>query len=177
MRLQDLQYFSHPSHLEVLTDWTRKFAHVQNGLIREACPHLCDPVGPTMDLDGTFMQCILERKYIHTLGDERKQQMKAKLWHLGTVLKDLTNCCWPDEKHCRVAFFLFRAAFMKLKYLNAELIRGRIDFSDVSALEREKRSDKEARIDPPSQALPWSDNSHSESLSLVPNSFVDSIGR
>lgn len=176
MRLQDLQYFSNPSNLEVLTDWTRKFAHVQNGLIREACPHLCDPVGPEMDLDGTFMQCVLERKYIHTLSDERKQQMKAKLWHLGTVLKDLTNCCWPDEKHSRVAFFLFRAAFNKLKYLNAELIRGRIDFSDVSALEREKRSDKEAKIDPPSQALPWSDNSHTESSCLAPNSFVDSIG-
>ena len=177
MRLQDLQYFSHPSNLEVLTDWTRKFAHVQNGLIHEACPHLCDPVGPQMDLDGTFMQCVLERKYIHTLSDERKQQMKAKLWHLGTVLKDLTNCCWPDEKHSRVAFFLFRAAFNKLKYLNAELIRGRIDFSDVSALEREKRSDKEAKIDPPSQALPWADNSHSEASSLAPNSFVDSIGK
>ena len=51
----------------------------------------------------------------------------------------LCNCCWPELEvegqpmFQRVAFFVFSNSFLKLRYLNSELIRQVIDFDDVSS--------------------------------------------
>ena len=38
-------------------------------------------------MDGTFLQCLLERSYVHSLGEELKQEVKRRLWRAGEVFK------------------------------------------------------------------------------------------
>jgi hypothetical protein len=106
----------------------------------------------------------------------RKQQVKAQLWHAGNVVRTLKNCSWPEERYNRVAFIIFRTAFEKIRYLNSELIRGKIDFPDVSSLEREKRVE-DAVIPRSPEATFWSDNSEVENASLSANSWTVALGK
>jgi hypothetical protein len=177
IKLQDLQYFQLPAHQQFLAEWRCIFSNAQNKQIPARwASTLRDPVGPEVDLDGTFFQCILDRRSVHLLSDERKQQIKAQLWHAGNVLRSFKNCCWPEEKYNRVAFLVFRTAFEKVKYLNSELIRGKIDFADISSLEREKRVDSGMVILRPLEAALWSDNDEKENASLPANPFNVAIG-
>lgn len=63
-----------------------------------------------------------------------------------------------------------------MRYLNSELIRGKIDFTDISSLEREKRVDTAASIVRPAEAQLWSDNAESEDASLRANTWTQAIG-
>jgi len=176
VRLQDVQYFALPAHRQFLEEWSGLFEESQTRMIPERWADLRDPVGPGVDIDGTFFQCILDRRCVHLLSDLRKQEIKAQLWHAGNVLRTFKNCSWPEESFNRVAFIVFRTAFEKIKYLNSELIRGKIDFVDISSLEREKRVDTEASIARPLEAQLWSDNAEKENASLPANSWTFAIG-
>ena len=63
-----------------------------------------------------------------------------------------------------------------MKYLNSELIRGKIDFVDISSLEREKRVDTAATIPRPLEAQLWFDNKEKDDASLLPNSWCTALG-
>lgn len=175
--LSELQYFALPSHDQWLQEWMGHFERMQLTDIPDHLASLRDPVGPAVVLDGTFLQCILDRRCVHLLSDERKQEIKAQLWHAGNVLRMLKNCAWPEESYNRVAFIVFRTAFEKVKYLNSELIRGKIDFVDVSALEREKRTDAESAIPPPQEAELWFDNTETEDVTIAANTWTAAIGK
>ena len=177
IRLQDVQYFALPAHNQFLKEWTGLFKDAQTRMIPDQWSSLRDPVGPDVDIDGTFFQCILDRRCVHLLSDLRKQEIKAQLWHAGNVLRTFKNCSWPEESFNRVAFVIFRTAFEKVKYLNSELIRGKIDFVDISSLEREKRVDTEATIVRPLEAQLWSDNDEKENASLPANTWTFAIGK
>eukprot|EP00598_Pedospumella_elongata_P005679 CAMPEP_0184977194 /NCGR_PEP_ID=MMETSP1098-20130426/7922_1 /TAXON_ID=89044 /ORGANISM="Spumella elongata, Strain CCAP 955/1" /LENGTH=1647 /DNA_ID=CAMNT_0027500153 /DNA_START=145 /DNA_END=5088 /DNA_ORIENTATION=- len=175
VRLQDVQYFALPAHNQFLAEWTGLFKESQTRMIPDRWAALRDPVSPDVDIDGTFFQCILDRRCVHLLSDLRKQEIKAQLWHAGNVLRTFKNCSWPEESFNRVAFIIFRTAFDKVKYLNSELIRGKIDFVDISSLEREKRVDTEASIVRPLEAQLWSDNEEKENASLSANTWTFAI--
>eukprot|EP00600_Ochromonadales_sp_CCMP1393_P002111 CAMPEP_0174983034 /NCGR_PEP_ID=MMETSP0004_2-20121128/16887_1 /TAXON_ID=420556 /ORGANISM="Ochromonas sp., Strain CCMP1393" /LENGTH=1782 /DNA_ID=CAMNT_0016235177 /DNA_START=1 /DNA_END=5349 /DNA_ORIENTATION=+ len=177
MRLQDLQFFSHPAHREFLEEWMCRYQQMQANIPERWAQSLRDPVNPDTDIDGTFLQCIFDRSYVHTLGDARKQEIKEQIWRAGNVLRTFKNCSWPEESYNRVAFFIFRTAFEKVKYLNSELVRGKIDFEDVSSIDREKRTDTDILIPRPAEAHLWFDNSVSENASLELNSFCTAMER
>jgi hypothetical protein len=177
VRLQDLQYFALPAHEQWLGEWMEHFERTQRVDIPDRWAGLRDPVGPEVELDGTFMQCILDRRCVHLLSDQRKQQIKAQLWHAGNVLRMLKNCSWPYEPYNRVAFIVFRTAFEKVKYLNSELIRGKIDFTDVSSGDREKRTDADGVVPRPLEAALWFDNSEVEDVTIAANSWAAAIGK
>lgn len=102
---------------------------------------------------------------------------------MGNVFKNLANCCWPEEDdessgmlYHRVSYFIFRPAFLKLRYVNSELIREVINFDDISACDRERRSDNEKKhFDPPEALYPWFDNTHYEEDSITSNPWTECI--
>jgi len=107
--------------------------------------------------------------------------MKAQIWQLGNTLMNLANCCWPEPDHeqllyHRVSYFIFRTAFVKLRYLNSELIRRVIDFDDISAMARESRVEA-TDIPRPATAEVWSDNSFYEDDALEPNPWSVALER
>jgi len=182
MSIFDVPYVAtNPQRKATVEQWEQKFADMQASIPVELRGSLADPVVPGVLLDGTFLQCLLERSYIHLLGDELKQEMKKKLWRSGEVFKILCNCCWPEMEveqqpmFQRVAFFIFRTAFLKLRYLNSELIRYVIDFDDVSAAEFEARTDSAAGIVKPALAQPWSDNDVYEATEMRPNTWATAV--
>jgi hypothetical protein len=111
-----------------------------------------------------------------------KFQMKdlpSKEFDLCDVIIDL-NSCWPEIEpenkenemlFQRVAYFIFKNAFSKLKYLNSELVRQVIDCDDISAFVREKRTDTDTTVERTIMSLPWSDNDSFESQTIHPNSW------
>lgn len=153
-----LPFFSLPNHAEIYNRWEGIFAE-QQASIPEEYAHLRDPVKPGVVLDGSLLQCILDRNYIHTLSDNKKQQLKQCMWHIGNVLKVFTNCSHTEDKYVRVACFIFRNAFNKLRYLNAELIRGIVQFDSVCDADKEKRIEKEqgCLAPMPPEAKIWTD--------------------
>ena len=176
LKLEELQFFANPTRKAYYDEWVSRYADCQAS-IPEEFSNLKSTVPPGTELDGTFFQCVLDRNYIHTLSDELKQEMKAKMWHAGNVLRILNNNSWPEEKYYRVSFFIFRKSFLKLKFLNAELIRAIIDFVDVSAQEREKRVDMGSTIEKPAEALPWKDNDEKENSIIYCNSYQSALGK
>ena len=65
--------------------------------------HLRDPVGPYEEdgttptrLDADLFNCLLDRNYCHTLSDNDKQNVKDRLWKLGTIVRTIHNCSWPE---------------------------------------------------------------------------------
>ncbi len=176
LKLSELQFFKLDVRKQYLDEWSERFERVQNE-IPDKYANLKSPVPPGTELDGTFFQCVLDRNFIHTLSDELKQEMKAKMWHAGNCLRILNNNSWPEESYYRVSFFIFRKCFVKLKFLNAELIRSVIDFDDVSSQDREKRVDTERTIEKPVEAMPWSDNSIKEESAIAANSWHSAVGK
>eukprot|EP01036_Dinobryon_divergens_P025981 gene25981-34581_t len=76
-----------PKRQELIRVWEKKFAMMQESIPAELRGRLSDPVVPGTELDGTFLQCLLDRAYIHTLPEDLKQDMKRKLWKAGEVFK------------------------------------------------------------------------------------------
>eukprot|EP01034_Spumella_vulgaris_P027120 gene27121-33797_t len=175
-KLSDLQFFQNATRKTYYEEWEGRFEQSQAS-IPDQYANLRSPVVPGTELDGTFFQCVLDRNYIHTLSDELKQEMKAKMWHAGNVLRILNNNSWPEETYYRVSFFIFRKCFVKLKFLNAELIRSVINFTDVSAQDREKRVDTDKSVEKPAEAMPWSDNNNVNERSISANSFNSAVNQ
>jgi hypothetical protein len=157
-KLLDLNYFSHhPEHLKFYEKWSRKFAEQQERLRSKGYGHLCSPIAPGTELDGTFFQCAIDRHHVFSLDENLKQEMKLTLWHVGNVLRILNNASVIENAYHRVGHFVFKNAFQKLKYLNSELIGPFIDFPNVAAADSEKRTDKNETIPKPMQAEEWTD--------------------
>lgn len=141
--LQDNPYFKHnEDKTAVLHKWEKLFASVQESLPDS----LRDPVGPyeadgktPTSLDGTLFNCLLERSYCHTLSDNDKQNVKDRLWRLGQVLKVMHNCSWPSNQYYAVIVHAARKLFKSVKFINGELIRGMVDFENVTDVAYETR--------------------------------------
>lgn len=116
-----------------------------------------DPVPPGTDLDGTFFECAIDRKYVFTLDEVKKQEIKHTLWHMGTVLKTMNNSLIVDAQYVNVNYFVFRDAFEKLRYLNSELIHDIVHVKDVSSFDVERRTDTAADVQRPPESELWTD--------------------
>lgn len=143
---------------EQFDEWAEKFAAQQRD-IPEHLAHLRAPVTPETPLCGKLFQCILDRHYMFTLSDIEKQEIKARMWKVGSILMRMHNLLWPDRRYFGVLEAITRACFRHLFYLNSELIRGQITFPDVSSKDTESRSDTAATVVKPSQANRWKEES------------------
>ena len=74
-------------HSNILEPWFDKFRALQDDLLTNSDAsnqmRLVDPIPPGYELDGTLLQCMLKREYIHGLKGELKHEMKAKLLRAG----------------------------------------------------------------------------------------------
>jgi hypothetical protein len=102
--------------------------------------------------------------------------MKEKLWRVGNILKVMTNHAWSEPNYYRMEHIILRASFMKCKYLNSELIHEVIDFTDISAKDRETRDDAKTTYEQPLLAMPWKDNDDIEYSQILPNPWCVAIG-
>merc|ERR1712070_235198 len=75
----------------------------------------------------------------------------------------------------RISFHIFRNAFKKCMYLNSELIRGIINFQDVSSNAVELRTDTKQNIIMPPEARLWSDNEFPREESFEANPWHTAI--
>lgn len=156
-KLHELPYFANDEgRMGLFQRWERLFASVQAD-IPEEFAHLRDPVTPGTDLDGTFFQCAIDRKFVLTLGEVKKQEIKKQLWHVGNVLKTMNNALILEDTYVMVNYFVFGDAFKKLRYLNSELIHDIVNFDDVSSYDFEKRTDTEKDVIMPKEADLWTD--------------------
>lgn len=154
-KMKDISYFSIESRQALLTVWEQRFA-LQQGYpstattagkaavsvemkLTEPYYHLRDPVPPGTELDGTFLECCLDAKFVHNLDDHHKQEMKSLVWHMGGILKIMFDCTKFNDTYNRVAYFVFLNSFQKMLYLMAELVVAVIDFPDATAEGNERR--------------------------------------
>jgi len=160
--LHDNAYFhADAKHKELFEEWTGKFAEQQKN-IPEYLAHLRSPVVPGTPLCGKLFQCMLDRYYMFTLSDIEKQEIKARMWKVGSILMRMHNLLWPDRRYFDVLEVISRACFRHLFYLNSELVRGQITFPDVSAKDAETRSDTSATVTKPPQAGRWKEEALSD---------------
>ncbi|RYD89782.1 MAG: hypothetical protein EOP50_17000, partial [Sphingobacteriales bacterium] len=158
VRMLDLPFFHQPQNLELYKRWEQVFAR-QQLQVSDQYAHLRDPIAVNALLDGSLFQCILDRQHIHSLPDKKKQQLKEGIWHVGNVLKVLCNNSHIEERYVRLGRFVFRNAFLKLRYLNSELVRSIVQFESVCDAAREKRVERDgkAQVKLPAEAAVWSD--------------------
>lgn len=162
---------AHPQAKEVFEHFQKLF-EVDQSEYPANLSHLRDPVQPGTPLDSTLWHCILDKYVVHTLSEAQKQDIKQRIWHVGTIVKNMHSSLWPCDRYTGVSVDgkvvnappipgCLRTCFVALKYLNSELVRGQINFSDVSSSEVETRSDPKgmARTN---QAAPWSDTTDCE---------------
>ena len=100
-------------------------------------------VPPGTPLDSTLFYCILDKEFVYTLSEEKKQNIKARIWHVGTTVKTMANMLWPNNRYCSVMSSCLYTCFRHLYYLNTELIRGQVNFEDISSASKEAKIDKE----------------------------------
>jgi hypothetical protein len=160
VKMQEIRFFSVDSRREVYDRWTKLFAMQQgfqppetdedrsalSGSVTNGYEHLRDPVTPSMELDGTLLMCCLDAKYVHTLDDVHKQEMKELIWQLGCLIKIMHNCAKTNENYVRFVYFVLNNAFKKMKNLLAELVIDVVDFSDCSSYGVEHRRPRAAVV-------------------------------
>lgn len=158
VKMKDIRFFSVESRREVYERWTRIFAIQQGyatpetdeernllpGFVPDKYPHLRDPVTPAMELDGTLLMCCLDPKYVHTLDDVHKQEMKELIWQLGCLIKIMHNSAKTNDNYVRFVYFVLNNAFKKMKNLLAELVIDVVDFDDCSSYGVEHRRPRAA---------------------------------
>jgi hypothetical protein len=173
-----------PARIELLQQWQDRFAEVQAKIPDAWASELKDPVPPGTELDGQLLMCLNDRNHVHTLSMAAQQKMKYRIWLIGNVLKSMANCAWPESDHGdllyhRTSMFIFKTAFMKLRYLNSELIREVINFDDVSSFSREKRTDGDGKTAflKPAEAEKWKDNSSYEDYEVLPCTWKAALTR
>lgn len=175
--LHEHHHFSadRPLDRDVFFRWREKIRRNQENLPPNL-QHLRLPLFSEAALDSTFFQCVLDQHYIHSLNDHQKQQMKARMWHIGTTLRLMWNNLWPCNEFYEV-FGVLHTCFRRIWYLNTELVRSQIHFDDVSASDQESKADvgRETRLLP--QAAPWSDNNLSDTTYSTPVPFALAAGK
>ncbi len=137
--LQDNPYFNPDDKKKILEDWEKKFADLQERLPEE----VKDPVKPGKKLDGTLFACLLDRNLCQELSDNTKQLLKDRYWSVGQIVRHLHNCTWTDDEMYKTITLVTRNVYLSIRYLNGELIRGMVDFINVSDISYEKKDAKE----------------------------------
>merc|ERR1711871_1460691 len=100
------------------------------------------PVGPGEPLDGKLF-AVLREKSIKRIPEAERQQMKARMWHLGCVLRTLHNTLYfkfdrikdpplLEENPFSRLEVVSRKCFQLVQYATRELIQDTIDIDDAS---------------------------------------------
>ena len=94
------------------------------------------PVGETKEsvpLDGLLFHCIVS-KHTRDVPFNRRQEIKDRLWSVGSVLASLHNNCFPDREFPGYGSLqhMFRRCFTRIKYISKDHIRESIDFINIS---------------------------------------------
>ena len=133
--LQQHTLFSntHPNEQKLFQEWSELYLNDQNDIPHYLADHLKNKVVPGTLLDATLFYCILDKEYIHTLSEDKKKEIKQRIWHVGSTIKIIHNCIWSNNRYCNTMINCLRTCFRCLYYLNTELMRGQINFPDVSA--------------------------------------------
>lgn len=178
--LHELPEFSpaHPFAHKMFFEWSELFKKDQESM-PEYLAHLKAAVPPGAPLDSTLYNCILQPNLVHSFSGERKQQLKARIWSVGSTVKTMLNSLWPNNRYCNSMAACLRVCFRHLFYLNAELVRAQINFDDVSAAAKEKRTDREVGQALPvtEQAKPWHDTTESDGAPAHPVPFCEATVR
>jgi hypothetical protein len=100
------------------------------------------PVTPGQPLDGKLFQ-ILREKRVQNIVKSERQAIKARMWHLGCVLRTLHNTLYfkfdkikdppllEDKPFSRLEV-VTRKCFQLVQYATRELIQDTIDVEDAS---------------------------------------------
>ena len=136
--LQDSPYFNTDEKRQLLADWEQKFAELQERLPED----VRDPVKPGTKLDGTLFACMIDRNLCQELSDNTKQTLKDRYWSVGQIVRFLHNCTWTDDEMYKVVTLVSRNVYLYMRYLNGELIRGMVDFENVSDISFERSEEK-----------------------------------
>lgn len=173
--LHEHHHFSsdRPIDRDVFFHWTDLIRENQESLPPHL-QHMRLPVDFDTPLDATFFQCVLDQHFIYSLTDRQKQQMKARMWHVGTTIQIMWNSLWPCPEFYEI-FGCLHTCFRHLWYLNTELVRSQINFTDISAAERESKNSGPAKRIP--QAELWSDNDESDATNVQPVSIAIASGK
>jgi hypothetical protein len=202
--LQQHAYFADPKRRAVFAKWSAIIrAHQES--IPPHLAHLKLPVAvvhrhdvPNTDdastdpnyvlLDASLFECMLANKqeFMASLNDEQKQRLKTRMWRTGCVLKTMANNLWPRNEYFEVMGDPIHQCFRNLYYLNTELIRYHIKLDDVSAFDRELRTEKDGinfedrpdlSDDPAKNSMIlWKDNDSVDTTQSFPVSFAAAAG-
>lgn len=138
--LHENAYFAEAKPKELFMSWSAKFEKQQKN-IPEYLSHLRSPVPPGTPLDSKMFMCMLDRKYMfERLNYTERQEIKARMWKVGNVLKTMHNVLWPFTEYFDLLEIITRACFRHVLYLNKELITAQINFPNVSSMDCESRS-------------------------------------
>ena len=144
--LHENPFFTESKPRELYDSWGEKFKKQQDS-IPEYLSHLRSTVPPGTPLDGKLFQCVLDRKYmLKKLNYTERQEIKARMWNVGNVLKTMHNTLWPFKEYFDLLEVITRACFRHIFYLNKELITAQINFPNVSAMEFEARKDNSEEV-------------------------------
>lgn len=178
--LHELPEFSpaHPFAHKMFFEWSELFQKDQESM-PDYLAHLKSKVPPGTPLDSTLYSCILQPNLIHTFSDERKQQLKSRIWSIGSTVKTMLNSLWPNNRYCTSIAACLRVCFKNLFYLNSELVRAQINFDDVASAAKEKRTDREVGLLLPitDQAKPWHDTVEQDTTAARPVPFCEAVLR
>ena len=205
--LQHHPYFHNPKRRALFNRWSR-LIRVQQSSIPEHLAHLRLPVPIVHDstqsdladplaldpnyvlLDKTLFQCILpdNQNFIRDLSDQQKQDLKARVWKVGCILKTMGNTLWPRNEYFNTIGDSLHICFRNMYYLNTDLVRDRLSLTDVSAYDRETREERdrataklelrdELSSDPRRNPLvQWKDNDITEMSESRPVPFTVAAG-
>jgi hypothetical protein len=172
--LEDLPYFKQERNMTHLTKWQSLFESDWNQYPAHL-EHLRSDVTPGTPLDSILLRSVIDRNFCFTLTDSVKQELKQRMWSIGTILRIMHNSLWPHSAYFNVLESILRACFNHLKYLNSELVRAQIDFDNLAEFERESRTDNAYQVVPPKEMSLWSDNTSYEEPSIFFNKWNVSI--
>lgn len=174
--LHENAYFAETKPRELLEEWGKKFKKQQNS-IPDYLSHLRSPVTPGTPLDGKLFHCVLDRKYMFDkLNYVERQEIKARMWNVGNVLKNMHNVLWPFRQYYSTLEVITRVCFRHVFYLNKELMTAQINFPNVSSMDFETRSDATNEIVKPIQANLWRDSLEDEPPHTFPNKWAVAAG-
>ena len=164
-------------HLErknLFDKWGKIYAEEQESL-PESLSYVRSPVKPGEPLDGKLLKILLQENLDGIL-EKDKQALKERLWKVGNILLTIHNIVWTFTPYFEVFEAIFRGAFKRCFYLNSELIRGFINFDDVSAQDRESRTDTAENAKMANNiSSKWADNDNYEPHSIFTNPWNTAI--
>ena len=122
--------------------------------------------------------CVLDRKYmINKLNYTERQEIKARMWKVGNVLRAMHNVLWPVKEYYELLEVITRACFRHIYYLNKELVTAQINFPNISSMDCESRTDSSTDIVKPREAEMWRDSLEDEPPHIFPNPWSAAVGK